>query len=480
MIMQKCPFNMQNGTPIVDDNNSISAGERGSLTFDNLHLFEKLAHFHRERIPERVMHARGTGAYGVFKLTTDLSHLTQAKFLHNIGKETPVFVRFSTVAGGQDSNDNVRDIRGFAVRFYSKEGNFDLVGNNTPVFFFRDPLNFPDLAHAVKKDPRTNIPNGKRPFQFWARLPQAFHQVTILMSDRGIPYSYRHMHGFGSHTFGMYNEQNELVWVKWHFKTNQGIKNLTDGEAAQLPVFHAQQDLVEAIDNGEFPSWQVKLQVMTQKEAETYAINPFDLTKVWPHKDFPLIDIGVLELNKNVDNYFMEVEQAALNPANFVTGICASPDKMLQARLFAYGDAQRHRLGVNHNQLSVNRPRCPVHNYQRDGLMAEFRNEESRQEMNGVNFYPNAEVNSLMPSKKYPPALNVSGQIRAYNSENEDNFSQAGELFRLLTEDKKVELIQNFANGIMDADLATKQLIVQHAFAADVQYGEMLKAKLAI
>lgn len=477
--MNKCPFNLENGSPVVDDNNSISAGERGSLTFDNLHLFEKLAHFNRERIPERVMHARGTGAYGTFTLNKDLSNITAAKFLHGVGKETKVFMRFSTVGGGQDSNDNVRDIRGFAVRFYTDEGNFDLVGNNTPVFFLRDPINFPDLAHAVKKDPRTNIPNGKRPFQFWARLPQAFHQLTILMSDRGIPYSYRHMHGFGSHTFGFYNDKNELVWAKWHFKTNQGIKNLTDEEAATLPVFHAQKDLVDAIDNKEYPSWKVQLQIMTQKEAESYSINPFDLTKIWHHKDFPLIDIGTLELNKNVDNYFMEVEQAALNPGNFVTGICASPDKMLQARLFAYADAQRYRLGVNYNSLSVNRPKCPVHNYQRDGFMADLIDAQ-RKEMSGINFYPNAEESSLEPTKKYPPALNIFGQNRIYNTEDEDNFSQAGALFRLLSTDKKTELINNFANGMAEVDSKTKELMISHAFAADKQYGEMLKSKLGL
>lgn len=476
--MSKCPFSMENGSHVIDDNNSITAGERGALTFDNLHLFEKLAHFNRERIPERVMHARGTGAYGTFTLNKDLSDITAAKFLHSVSKQTKVFVRFSTVGGGQDSNDNVRDIRGFAVRFYSENGNFDLVGNNTPVFFLRDPINFPDLAHAVKKDPRTNVPNGKRALQFWARLPQAFHQLTILMSDRGIPYSYRYMHGFGSHTFGMYNEQNELVWVKWHLKSNQGIKNLTDDEAAKLPVFHAQKDLVDAIDGGEYPSWQVKLQVMTQKEAESYNVNPFDLTKVWSHRDFPLIDIGTLELNKNVDNYFMEVEQAAFNPGNFVDGICASPDKMLQARLFAYADAHRYRLGVNYNQLSVNKPQCPVHNYQRDGQMADFRTEEQRQEMSGINFYPNAESDTLEVSRKIPPALNVSGQNRIYNTENEDNFSQAGDLFRILNDEQKLELITNLNNALADTDVKTKELIVNYAFSADKQYGEMLQSKL--
>ncbi|MBX9598521.1 MAG: catalase [Burkholderiales bacterium] len=478
--MKKCPFSLQNGSAVIDDNNSISAGERGALTFDNVHLFEKLAHFNRERIAERVMHARGSGAYGTFTLAKDLSAITSANFLHTLGNTTKVFVRFSTVGGGQDSSDNVRDIRGFSVRFYTEEGNFDLVGNNTPVFFLRDPINFPDLAHAVKKDPRTNIPNGNRPFQFWARLPQSFHQLTILMSDRGIPYSYRYMHGFGSHTFGMYNDKNELVWVKWHLKSNQGIKNLTDAEAARLAVFHAQKDLVDAIDNGEYPSWQVKLQVMTQKEAETYQVNPFDLTKVWPHKDFPLIEIGTLELNKNVDNYFMEVEQVAFNPGNFVNGICASPDKMLQARLFAYPDAQRYRLGVNYNQLSVNKPRCPVYNYQRDGLMADFSSDEHRKEMSGINFYPNAESKQLHLGEQAPPALNLSGQNRIYDTGSEDNFSQAGDLFRLLTEEQRVELINNFANGLHLADLETKKLMISYAYAADNEYGEMLKKILAM
>lgn len=477
--MKKCPFSMENGSQVADDNNSITAGERGALTFDNLHLFEKLAHFNRERIPERPMHARGTGAYGTFTLNKDLSDITAAKFLQGVGQKTKTFVRFSTVGGGQDSNDNVRDIRGFAIRFYTEEGNFDLVGNNTPVFFLRDPVNFPDLAHAVKKDPRTNVPDDKKALQFWARLPQSFHQLTILMSDRGIPYSYRHMHGFGSHTFGLYNEKQELVWVKFHLKTNQGIRNLTNEEAAKLPVFHAQKDLVDAIDSGEYPSWKVQLQIMTEQEAKTYKLNPFDLTKVWSHKDFPLVDIGVLELNKNVDNYFIEVEQAALNPGNFVYGVMASPDKMLQARLFAYADAQRYRLGANYNQLSVNRPICPVYNYQRDGSMRDFLTDGQRQEMSGVNYYPNADNNSQLEiNNRAVPALDVSGQNRVYNSENDDNFSQAGDLFRLLSQEKKEELVSNLSGALANADDKTKELIVEYATNADAAYGEMLRAKL--
>ncbi len=358
------------GSPIADDDNSISAGERGSLTFDNFRLFEKLAHFNRERIPERVVHARGTGAYGTFTLDKSLKEYSIAAFLQQEGQKTDVFVRFSTVGGGQDSSDYARDPRGFAVKFYTEEGNFDLVGNNTPVFFISDPSKFPDFVHSQKKDPRTNLPNPAAMYEYWANHPQSLHQMMILMSDRGIPLSHRHMHGFGSHTLSFWNKSGERFWIKWHLKSNQGIQNLTDHQAAQLPSFGAQKDLVDAIDQGNFPSWTVKLQIMTETEAKNYHINPFDLTKIWPHQDFPLIDIGQLELNRNVDNYFAETEQSAFAPSNLVPGIGASPDKMLQARLIAYQDAHRYRIGANGNQLPVNAPRCPVNHYQRDGVLA--------------------------------------------------------------------------------------------------------------
>ncbi|MEM1244453.1 MAG: catalase, partial [Pseudomonadota bacterium] len=371
-----------NGAPIAEDQNSISAGERGPLTFDNFRLIEKLAHFNRERIPERVVHARGAGAYGHFISTKDLSEYTIANFLTGENKKTEVFLRFSTVGGGQDSSDYARDPRGFAVKFYTEQGNWDMVGNNTPVFFLRDPSKFPDFIHSQKKNPQTNLPDPARQYEFLANTPQALHQLTILMSDRGIPYSYRHIHGFSSHTLSFWNAKGQRYWVKWHFKTNQGIKNLSDEQTQALPSYGAQQDLFDAIERKDYPSWSVEIQIMTSEQAKHYHINPFDLTKVWPYKDYPLIKIGELILNRNVENYFAEVEQAAFAPSNFVPGLGASPDKMLQARLFAYQDAHRYRLTANFQEIPVNKPRCPVNHYQRDGFMTSHQD-------NSVNFYPN-------------------------------------------------------------------------------------------
>jgi len=366
------------GAPVADDNNSVSAGSRGPLTFDNVQLFEKLAHFNRERIPERVVHARGTGAHGTFTLSKSLSEYTRASFLQTAGQQTNVFLRFSTVGGGQDSSDYARDPRGFAVKFYTAEGNFDLVGNNTPVFFLNDPMKFPDFVHSQKKHPKTNLPDAARMFEFWASHPQSLHQMTILMSDRGIPRSWRHMNGYGSHTLGFWNANGERYWVKWHFKSDQGIRCVTNEEAATLPPHGAQQDLVEAIERGEHPSWTVKVQILSEEDAASFPINPFDLTKVWPHELVPLQEIGRLELNQNVDNYFAETEQATFAPSNFVPGICASPDKMLQARLFAYQDAHRYRVGVNHNQIPVNLSDAPLSTRRCDGR-AHFDSECDRQ-----------------------------------------------------------------------------------------------------
>ncbi len=479
--MSKCPLTMANGAPVPEDQNSISAGERGSLTFDNYHLFEKLAHFNRERVPERVVHARGSGAYGTFTLTKDLSEFTYADVLTGLGKQTKLFLRFSTVGGGQDSSDYARDPRGFAVKFYTTQGNLDIVGNNTPVFFLRDPIKFPDFIHSQKKDPQSNTPNPARMFEFWANSPQSFHQMTILMSDRGIPASYRHTHGFSSHTLSLYNAKGECYWVKWHFKSNQGIKTLTNDEAAKMPSFGAQQDLFDAIERGEFPSWSVKLQIMTTAEAQTYHINPFDLTKVWPHKDFPLIEIGQLELNQNVQNYFMEVEQAAFSPANVVPGIGVSPDKMLQARLLAYGDAHRYRIGANFNQLDVNRPRCPVSNFQRDGAMAHNHLTNSEQ-ISGVNFYPHEQAHLATPTPEYTePPLPILGEawIKAYDSQEEDNFSQAGDLFRLMSGNQKAQLVNNITVALKHANQLIQEKMLQQFYAADHEYGEMIKHALA-
>ncbi|MGI9224834.1 MAG: catalase [Woeseiaceae bacterium] len=466
------------GAPVADDNNSISAGPRGPLTFDNVQLFEKLAHFNRERIPERVVHARGSGAYGTFTLSESLSKYTRAHFLQNAGQQTEVFLRFSTVGGGQDSSDYARDPRGFAVKFYTDEGNFDLVGNNTPVFFLNDPSNFPDFAHSQKKNPKTNLPDAARVFEFWANHPQSLHQMTILMSDRGIPRSWRHMNGYGSHTLGFWNDNGERYWVKWHFKTAQGVQCVTSEEAASLPPHGAQQDLVEAIDRGDHPSWTVKVQILSEEQAKDFPVNPFDLTKVWPHDLAPLIEVGRLELNRNVDNYFAETEQAAFAPSNLVPGICASPDKMLQARLLAYQDAQRYRVGVNHNQLPVNAPRCPVHHYQRDGAMAGMANNQG----DGVNFFPNDRTDEPAPDAACaPPPLPLLEEawVRAYNQDDEDYFTQAGQLYRILPDDEKSRLAATIAGGLSQAEQSAQERMLSYLANADPDYEKRVRAALA-
>ena len=360
------------GAPVVDNQNIQTAGPRGPALLQDVWFLEKLAHFDREVIPERRMHAKGSGAYGTFTVTHDITQYTKAKIFSQIGKKTELFTRFSTVAGERGAADAERDIRGFAMKFYTEEGNWDLVGNNTPVFFLRDPLKFPDLNRAVKRDPKTNLRSAESNWDFWTSLPEALHQVTIVMSDRGLPRSYRHMHGFGSHTFSFINAKNERNWVKFTLKTMQGIENMTDAEAGELvgrDRESSQSDLFNSIEKKDFPQWKLFIQIMPEKDAGSYHINPFDLTKVWPRKDYPLIEVGVLELNRNPENYFAEVEQVAFTPANVVPGISFSPDKMLQGRLFSYGDAQRYRLGVNHHQIPVNAPKCPFHSYHRDGTM---------------------------------------------------------------------------------------------------------------
>lgn len=475
----RCPLTSANGAPIANDQTSITAGERGSLTFENWRVFEKLAHFNRERIPERVVHARGSGAYGTFTLSKDLSEYTIAKFLQDEGKTTEVFLRFSTVGGGQDSSDYARDPRGFAVKFYTEEGNWDMVGNNTPVFFLRDPIKFPDFVHSQKKNPLTNTPDPAAMYEFWASSPQSLHQMTILMSDRGIPYSYRYMHGFSSHTLSLWNDKGERVWVKWHFKTNQGVKNLSNEEAAKMPPHGAQQDLVDAINRGDYPSWAVKVQIMTEAQARDYHINPFDLTKIWPHADFPLIEVGQLELNRNVDNYFAETEQAAFSPSNLVPGIGASPDKMLQARLMAYPDAHRYRVGANVNQLPVNMPRCPVHHYQRDGAMAGMRpayGDDSNQG-GGVNFYPNDRIDEGAPAPvaevaEPPMPIENDAWVKTYDTQEDDNYSQAGALYRLMTDDQKNQLTANIAGGLVHASESVQQRMLAQFDAADADYAQ--------
>jgi catalase len=362
-----------NGCPIADNQNSLTAGARGPLLMQDVQLLEQMQHFNRERIPERVVHAKGSGAYGTFTVTQDISQYTRAKVFAEVGKQTEVLLRFSTVAGERGAADAERDVRGFALKFYTEEGNWDLVGNNTPVFFVRDPYKFQQFIHTQKRHPQTNLRDPHMQWDFWSLNPESLHQVTILFSDRGLPASYRHMNGYGSHTFSFLNAAGDRVWCKFHFKTRQGVRSLTDSAAASLIGVDReshQRDLFEAIERQEFPSWTVKVQIMTEEQARNYRWNPFDLTKVWAHSDFPLLEIGILELNRNPQNYFAEIEQAAFSPSAVVPGIGFSPDKVLQARLMSYPDAQRYRVGTNYHQLPVNQPRCPVMHYQRDGAMS--------------------------------------------------------------------------------------------------------------
>lgn len=459
------------GAPVVDNQNVMTAGPRGPQLLQDVWFLEKLAHFDREVIPERRMHAKGSGAYGTFTVTHDISQYTRAKVFSDIGKKTEVFVRFSTVAGERGAADAERDIRGFAVKFYTEEGNWDLVGNNTPVFFLRDPLKFPDLNHAVKRDPRTNMRSARNQWDFWSSLPEALHQVTIVMSDRGIPATYRHMHGFGSHTFSFINAQNERVWCKFHLKTQQGIKNLTDEEAGamvgQCRESH-QRDLYESIEKGDFPRWTLYVQVMTEEQAAKLPYHPFDLTKVWYHQDAPLIEVGVLELNRNPENYFAEVEQAAFNPANVVPGISFSPDKMLQGRLFSYGDAQRYRLGVNHHLIPVNQARCPVHNYHRDGSMRVDGNFGST-----LGYEPNSYGEWQEQPEFAEPPLELNGAADHWNAREDDSdyYTQPGKLFRLMSPEQQAALFNNTARDIKNAPEKVKLRHIGNCLKADPDYG---------
>jgi len=457
------------GRPVADNQNVQTAGQRGPMLVQDPWFLEKLAHFDREVIPERRMHAKGSGAYGTFTVTHNITQYTRASIFAEVGKKTDCFVRFSTVAGERGAADAERDIRGFAMKFYTDAGNWDLVGNNTPVFFLRDPLKFPDLNHAVKRDPRTNLRSANNNWDFWTLLPEALHQVTITMSDRGIPYSYRHMHGFGSHTFSFINKENVRTWVKFHLVTLQGIKNLTDQEAeaiiAKCRESH-QRDLYYSIEKGDFPRWAFKIQVMTEEQADSYRINPFDLTKVWSHKEFPLIDVGTLELN-NPENYYAEVEQSAFNPMNVVEGIGFSPDKMLQGRLFSYGDAQRYRLGVNHNLIPVNQTRCPYHAYHRDGAMRTDGNYGST-----LGYEPNSYGEwQDSPATKEPP-LKLHGDAYNYNEReyDDDYYSQPGDLFRLMKPEQQQVLFENTARAMGDAELFIKQRHIINCYHADHAY----------
>ncbi|MEG1159805.1 MAG: catalase [Acidaminococcaceae bacterium] len=468
------------GAPVADNENSQTAGPRGPVLLQDVWLLEKLAHFDREVIPERRMHAKGSGAYGTLTITHDISAYTRAKVLQK-GKKTDLFVRFSTVAGERGAADAERDIRGFACKFYTEEGNWDLVGNNTPTFFIRDVHNFPDLNRAVKRDPHTNMRSAQNTWDFWTLLPETFHQRTVVMSDRGIPASYRHMHVFGEHTFSFFNEKNERVWCKFHFKTQQGIKNLTNEEAAELIGRDREshgRDLFDAIERGDFPRWTMYVQIMTEEQARTHYENPFDITKIWRHKEYPLIEVGVLELNRNPENYFAEVEQSAFTPAHVVPGIGFSPDKFLQGRLFVYGDAHRYRLGVNHNLIPVNRAKCQVNDYHRDGFMRTDGNYGAT-----VAYTPNSqEVWAAQPEVMEPP-LQLDGCAYTFDPKDDptdDNFRAGGDLYRVMTEDKRALLISNTAADTASVTENVKYRHAVHCLLADKEYGERITAAMGL
>jgi len=444
--MTKKTLTTSAGAPVADNQNSLSAGPRGPLLMQDYQLIEKLAHQNRERIPERVVHAKGWGAHGTLTITNDITKYTRAKVFSEVGKQTPVLARFSTVAGELGAADAERDVRGFALKFYTEEGNWDLVGNNTPVFFVRDPLKFPDFIRTQKRHPKTNLRSPTAMWDFWSLSPESLHQVTILMSDRGIPVAPMYMNGYGSHTYGFWNNDNERFWVKFHFKTLQGHKHYTNAEAEALigkTRESYQEELFGAIERGEYPKWRMCVQIMPEADAEKTPYNPFDLTKVWPHADYPLIEVGILELNRNADNYFAEIEQAAFSPSNIVPGISHSPDKMLQARVFSYADAHRYRLGTHYEALPVNAPKCPVHHYHKDGPMRFFQNDTGNPD---VYYEPNSFNGPAEdPSVKEPP-LKISGDADRYNHrEGNDDFSQPRALFELFDAGQRQRLFDNIA-----------------------------------
>lgn len=466
------------GSPVADNQNSQTAGPRGPVLLQDFHLLEKLAHFNRERVPERVVHAKGAGAFGYFEVTHRVSQWTKAKFLSEIGKKTPVFIRYSTVAGEKGSADTERDPRGNAIKFYTEDGNYDIVGNNTPVFFIRDPLKFPDFIHSQKRNPATNLKDPNAVWDFWSLSPEAMHQITVLFSNRGTPKSYRHMHMFGSHTFQWYNDAGEAVWIKYHFKTEQGIQNFRRDEAVRMAgedPDYTTRDLFNAIANGDYPAWKLYVQVMPLQDADTYRFDPFDVTKVWSQTDYPLIPVGRLVLNANPQNYFAEVEQATFSPANVVPGISFSPDKMLQGRLFSYADAHRYRVGVNHNLLPVNRPIAPANNYQRDGFM--------RFDDNGggqVNYEPNSFQGPEQTPDAAAPALPISGHAASYAYRQDDHYTQAGDLYRLLDKAEQADLIDNIVTAMTPVNSEIQLRQIEHFRKADEEYGMRIAQGLGL
>lgn len=453
------------GAPVSDNQNSLTAGAHGPVLLQDYQLIEKLAHQNRERIPERPVHAKGWGAYGTLTITNDIAQYSKAALFSEVGKQTEMIARFSTVAGELGAADAERDVRGFALKFYTEEGNWDMVGNNTPVFFVRDPYKFPDFIHTQKRHPKTNLRSPTAMWDFWSLSPESLHQVTILMSDRGLPQSVRHINGYGSHTFSFINADDERFWVKFHFKTMQGHKHWTNAEAAEVvgrTRESTQEDLFNAIENDDFPKWRFCVQVMPETDAEKTPFNPFDLTKVWPHGDYPLIEVGILELNRNPDNYFAEIEQLAFAPSNIVPGIGFSPDKMLQARIFSYADAHRYRLGTHYEALPVNAPKCPVHHYHKDGPMRFFDNNAA----NPDAFYePNSFSGPGEDERFREPPLKISGDADRYDHrEGNDDYGQPRALFELFDEGQRARLFSNIAAAMagVPEDIIQRQLVHFH------------------
>ena len=485
-IMEEKKLTTASGRPYYEFDNSLTVGSRGPILLQDYFLHEDLAHFNRERIPERVVHAKGAGAFGTFTVTHDISAYTKAKIFSAIGKQTKMFARFSQVAGEKGSADAESDPRGFALKFYTEDGNWDLVGNNTPVFFVKDPKKFSHFIHTQKRDPRTNCKNPTSIWDFWSLNPESLHQVIILMSDRGTPFSYRYMHGFGSHTFSMINCHNHKVWVKFHFKTLQGIKNFTAKEAMEMKGIdpdNAQRDLVEAIDQHNFPKWAMSIQVMTEEQAKEFKFNPFDITKVWSHKEYPLIDVGVMELNEIPENYFRDVEQSAFTPANVVDGIGYSHDKMLQGRILSYPDAHRYRLGANYEQIPVNKCPYATNNYQRDGLMQIGDNGGG-----GANYGPNSFDNIVADESYKEPAMILDTDIADWydrNDGDDDHFTQPGDLYRkVMNDSQKEQLAENIISSMMGIAGEKKEVIIKrqlcHFFRMDAALGMAIAKGLGV
>lgn len=461
------------GNPIADNQNTLTAGARGPVLLQDYALIEKLAHQNRERIPERVVHAKGWGAFGTFTVTHDISQYTQAALFSEVGKQTELLARFSTVAGEAGAADAERDVRGFAVKFYTEAGNWDLVGNNTPVFFVRDPYKFPDFIHTQKRHPKTNLRSNTAAWDFWSLSPESLHQITLLMSDRGLPVAPMFMNGYGSHTFSFWNKAGERYWVKFHFKSLQGHRHHTDAEARQVVGASResyQEALFNAIEHGDYPEWRLMVQIMPERDAEHTAYNPFDLTKVWPHADYPLIEVGVMTLNRNPENYFAQIEQAAFSPSNVAPGIGFSPDKMLQARLFAYADAHRYRLGTHYEALPVNAPKCPVHHYHKDGAMRFFRNDAG----NPDRYYePNSFDGPVQDDRLREPPLRISGDADRYDHrQGNDDYTQPRALFRLFDAAQRQRLFGNIARSMAGVPTFIVRRQLEHFYAVDPEYGE--------